>query len=67
VTLTVTNEGSAEGQTTCRVIDATNRGGGPSAFMLSPAIGPGQAITFSQVITELGREVRALVVDCRTP
>lgn len=67
VTLTVTNEGDAEGQTTCRVMTTSNRGGGPVAFMLSPAIAPGETITFSQVVTGLGTEATDLVAECRTP
>ncbi len=67
VTLTVTNEGDAEGQTTCRIIAASNRGGGPAAFMLSPAIAPGASVTFSQVVTGLGTEVTDVVAECRAP
>ncbi len=67
VTLTVTNEGDAEGQTTCRVMTASNRGGGPVAFVLSPAIAPGETVTFDQVVTGLGTEVTDLVAECRTP
>jgi hypothetical protein len=66
VTLTVTNEGDAEGQTTCRVTAASNRGGGPSAFVLSPSIPSGRTITFNQVVTGLG-DAQDLVVECRTP
>jgi hypothetical protein len=67
VTLTVTNEGDAEGQTTCRVTAASNRGGGPVAFILSPAIAPGESVTFDQTVTVLGTEVTDLVAECRTP
>jgi len=67
VTLTITNEGASAGQTTCRISDAMDRGGGTSAFVLSPVVPAGEAITFSQVVTELGTESVDLVVDCRTP
>jgi hypothetical protein len=67
VTLTVANEGSAEGQTTCRVTAASNRGGGPSAFLLSPPVAGGAAVTFSQVVTELGPAPGDLVADCHAP
>jgi len=67
VTLTVTNEGSASGQTTCRVTSTSNRGGGPNAFILTPALDPGQTITFDQVVTELGSTDTALAIECRTP
>jgi len=67
VTLTVTNEGSQTGQTTCRVVDAADRGVSNSAFVLSPRIDAGQTLSFSAVITELGTEQRELAVTCRTP
>jgi hypothetical protein len=67
VTLTVTNEGTAAGTTTCRVSDAADRGGGRSAFVLSPQLGPSETRTFQAVVTEFGGEVRELVVECRQP
>jgi uncharacterized protein (DUF58 family) len=67
VTLTVTNEGTASGQTSCRISDAADRGGGRGAFVVSPEVGPSQTLSFSRVITELGGEVRELVVECRAP
>jgi hypothetical protein len=67
VSVTVTNEGSATAQTTCRVSDAEDRGGGTSAFVLSPRLEPGQTTTFTRTVTELGTDVIDLVVECRTP
>lgn len=67
LTLTVTNEGSAAGQTTCRVQRTTNRGGGPNAFVLTPELGAHETRTFSQYVTEFGSDADDLVVECRTP
>lgn len=67
ITLTVTNEGSAEGQTSCRLYDPADRGGGPSAFVLSPRIAGGETRTFESTVVEFGTTVRDLVVECRTP
>ena len=67
VTLTVTNEGTAEGQTTCRVYDPGDAGGGPSAIVLSPRIAAGQTRTFESTIVEFGTTVRDFAVECRTP
>ena len=67
ITLTVTNQGSSIGQTTCRIYDPADQGGGPSAFVLSPRIDPGQTITFESTVAEFGASVRAFAVDCRTP
>jgi hypothetical protein len=69
VTLTVVNEGSREGAATCRIFDpATGAGIGPeSAYVTSPQIAPGQALTFSRLITSLGSAIRPLAVECRSP
>jgi hypothetical protein len=67
VSVTVTNEGSAAGQTTCRVVDPADRGISVSAFVLSPPIQPDQTLTFTSVVTEFGTEPRELAVTCRTP
>lgn len=67
VTITVTNEGTASGQTTCRVVDPLDRGVGPQAFVLSPQLEGGQTTTFTKTVTQLGTEVRTLSVDCRAP
>lgn len=67
VTLTVTNQGSSVGQTTCRIYDPADQGGGLTAFVLSPRIDPGQTITFESTVTEFGGSLRAFAVDCRTP
>lgn len=65
--LTVTNEGQATGQTTCRVHDVGDHGGGPSAFVLSPRIEPGESVTFQSTVTVFGSDARDFQVDCRTP
>ena len=67
VTLTVTNEGTGAGQTTCRVIDPADRSGGESAFLLSPRIEPGQTVTFTKTVTVLGTDPGPLDVSCKAP
>lgn len=67
VTLTVVNEGSAEGQTTCRLQDPAQRAGGQDAFVVSPRIAPGASVTFSATVDAFGSTPRPLSVDCRTP
>ena len=54
VTLTVTNQGTSTGQTTCRITDPADRTGNLGAFVLSPRIDGGKTVTFSQRVTELG-------------
>jgi hypothetical protein len=67
ITLSVTNRGTSEGQTTCRITDPADRTGSIGGFMLSPKIGPGRTVTFTQRVGELGPTVRPLAVECRTP
>lgn len=67
VTLTVTNDGSSAGQTTCRVGAAGDRGSGAGAIVLTPRLEAGETRTFTAVVPELGPAVRDLKVACRTP
>jgi ribosomal protein L40E len=67
VTLTVTNQGTSVGQTTCRVSDPADRTGNLGGFVLSPKVEPGATVTFTQHMTELGNTVRPLVADCSAP
>ncbi len=67
VTLTVTNEGTSTGQTSCRVTDPTDRTGASGAIVLSPRIEPGETRTFTAHVTELGTTAVPLKVDCKGP
>lgn len=65
VTITVHNEGTQAGATTCRIDYAGSEGIGPeSAYLLSPDVPPGGSVTYSGVVTTLGPTVRALMADC---
>jgi hypothetical protein len=67
VTLSVTNEGSRAGATTCRIYDPAIPGIGPeSAQVLSPRIEPGATVTFTKTIGELGSVPRPLAAACRS-
>lgn len=67
VSLTVTNEGSSAGMTTCRISDPSLRGAGQPAFILSPRIGPNETVTFERSVSELGGAERPLAVECSSP
>ena len=67
ITLTVTNEGSSAGQTTCHVTDPMARSSGMGGFLLSPKVEAGGTITFTQTVKGLGSAVRPLEVDCASP
>jgi hypothetical protein len=67
LSLTVTNQGSSEGQATCRVTDPTDRTGAAGAIVLSPRIGPSETLTFTVHVTELGTEAVPLDAVCSAP
>lgn len=69
VTVSVTNEGRNAGSATCRLYDpAQGSGVGPdSVYMTSPQVQPGDTVSFSQQVTELGGDVRPLAVICTGP
>jgi predicted nucleic acid-binding Zn ribbon protein len=65
ITITVTNQGTHAGSTTCRVYDPTVGGIGPDAGIFqSPEVGPGQTLTFRRETPNLGDRVRGLAVQC---
>jgi len=67
VSMTVTNSGTAAGQTRCRLSDPSGRGLGGSALMLSPRIEPGETVTFSTQVAEFGSAPIALAIECSQP
>jgi hypothetical protein len=67
VTLSVTNQGSSTGQTTCRVTDPADRTGATGAIILSPRIEPKQTLTFTTHVTALGTTARPLDATCSAP
>jgi len=67
ITLTVKNEGSKAGSTTCRVTDPAKNGVGPAAVLLSPRIDAGQTRSFSTTVEQFGAAPRPLAVQCEAP
>jgi predicted nucleic acid-binding Zn ribbon protein len=67
ISITVTNNGTNAGSTTCRVGNPELRGIGPeTAYVTSPVIGPGETVTFEALVTSLGTTVIPVSVDCDT-
>jgi hypothetical protein len=70
VTLTITNDGEATGQTTCRIAPIRDRSTSGGSFVLTPRLAPGETRSFTTTVAELAPGVRGaadLVVTCRTP
>lgn len=67
VTLTVTNQGDAMGQSSCRLSRVGDGGMGTASFVTTPRIGGHQTRTFTSTVTEFGTAPADLQVECRTP
>lgn len=68
LTVTVTNNGSRTGSSTCRAYDPRSGDLGPTTtFFQSPRIEPGQTLSFTTLVTGLGFEVRPVAVACEAP
>ena len=68
ITLTVTNQGSRAGSSTCRVTNGAALMNDAAALFLSPRIEPGATVTFTRETNALGATaVASLTVDCATP
>lgn len=67
VTLIVTNDGAAAGQTTCAIHDPSQVAGPVRAFVLTPRIEAGATARVTATVTEFGTTARTLAADCRTP
>ena len=66
VSLSVKNEGTSLGSTTCKISDPTNASG-QAAFVQSPRIEPGATLTFDATVTDLGKAPKKLVATCSSP
>ncbi len=66
VALTVRNDGSREGSTTCRLTETSRAGTGPAVVILTPHVKPGQTLTFSTAVDEFGTAVLPLAVECQS-
>jgi hypothetical protein len=68
ITLSVTNQGSRAGSSTCRVHNGAALMNDAAALFLSPRIEPGATVTFTRETSALGAaSVAGLAVECSTP
>ena len=65
--ITVTNQGDATGQTTCRLSRVGDGGMGTAEFVTTPRLEPHQTRTFEAKLLEFGSTPVDLQVECRTP
>jgi hypothetical protein len=67
VTISVTNQGTKDAATSCRVVEADRPIGGVGELVQTPVVPAGQTITFSAVVGSFGEQPHALAVDCQSP
>ena len=67
VTISVTNSGTRNGATTCRVVAVDREVGGPSQIVQTPNVPAGTTIEFSSQVTVFGPQLQNLSVDCQSP
>jgi len=67
VTVSVTNKGTRNAATTCRVMATDREVGGPSQVLQTPNVPAGATIEFSSMVAVFGTELQNLAVDCQSP
>ena len=67
VTISVTNKGTRNGATTCRVVAVDREVGGPSQVLQTPNVPAGATIEFSSRVAAFGTDLQNLTVDCQSP
>lgn len=67
VVLTVRNDGTKAGSTTCRITQASRLGTGPAAVVQTPRVDGGSSLSFSSSVSQFGTVPRPLAVECQSP
>jgi hypothetical protein len=67
ITLSVRNDGTKAGATTCQILPATGGAGLQGDLVQTPPIPAASSLTFSTTITQLGTSSRELIADCQSP
>lgn len=67
VTFVVANQGERDAATTCRVIEASRRPGGPRQVVQTPVVPAGSELRFVTTVTRFGTEPVPLTADCQSP
>ena len=67
VTLTVHNDGTKSGATTCEITPAAHPVGVRGELVQTPPVPAGQDLTFQALVTSFGSSPTALAADCQSP
>jgi hypothetical protein len=64
VTVTIHNDGTKAGATSCRIIDAVRAEAGPTAVIQTPRVDAGSSRQFTTTIRQFGNAPIALAIQC---
>ena len=64
VTVTVHNDGTKTGATSCRITDAVRAESGPTAVIQTPRVEAGQSRQFTTIVRQFGNKPVALAIQC---
>ena len=67
ISISIANEGSAAGSTTCHLRDPEHRFDGPTVRVQTPIVPAGTKLTFDRDVDEFGRLPLRLDVTCTSP
>jgi hypothetical protein len=67
VRIAVTNNGTKNSATTCRIVAADREVGGPSQVVQTPNVPAGATVQFTTAVAAFGPDVQNLAVDCQSP
>ena len=64
VTLTIHNDGTKAGATSCRILEAVRAEAGPTAVIQTPRVDAGQSRQFTTTVRQFGGKPVALTIQC---
>jgi hypothetical protein len=64
VTLTIHNDGTKAGATSCRITDAVRAEAGPTAVIQTPRVEAGSSRQFTTTVRQFGNKPVALAIQC---
>ncbi len=67
ITLLVANDGDKAAATTCVVLEASRRAGGPRQVVQTPVVPANSEVRFVTTVTRFGETAIALTADCTSP
>ncbi|HSO30784.1 MAG TPA: hypothetical protein VLS28_12860 [Candidatus Sulfomarinibacteraceae bacterium] len=67
VTIRVTNDGTRDAATTCRLVERDRPAGGPGEMVQTPTVEAGGSVAVTVTVSAFGDRPQVLAVDCQSP